>query len=317
MLALIAAVPLLFAAAAEKEPVHAHTPDGGHVPTVAPKLTPRLAPVLAPELVSDGGTVAASPTLSVYDVDIPSEAVITGGSVALYVIVDFLIKPTLEGDVSCRQPIGNGRCNPDDLTGLDRLAVGKNSKEWKAFGDVTLTASLIAPIVYLGLESIVLPTVDPWGDWGGDLLVVSEAMALTGAVQVVMKFAFRRPRPVRYQDVEVPLSTFDQELSFPSGHVSLVAASTTALTTTVFLRHPESQVKYVVLGAGVLLTTLTAVSRVEAGQHFPTDVMIGSLVGGIAGFMVPWVHRRRYGLIPTASINPVTGESVLGLGGTF
>ncbi|MBS1152988.1 MAG: hypothetical protein H6Q89_4686, partial [Myxococcaceae bacterium] len=171
------------------EPIETVTPDGGQVPTVAPNLTPRVAPIMAPELVADGGVVVANPTLSVYDVNLPVEASITAGSLALFLVVDLMIKPTLEGDVSCRRPVGEGRCNPADLSEIDRLAVGRVSKEWQAFGDVTLAASLLAPIVYLGMESLVLPTTDPWGDWGGDLLVVSEAMALTGAIQVLMKFA--------------------------------------------------------------------------------------------------------------------------------
>lgn len=289
--------------------------DGGTVPTVEPSLTPKLAPVLAPELVSDGGVAASN--LSVYEVDLPLETSVTVGSFALYFIVDVLIKPTLEGDLSCRRPLGNGRCDPDDLTWLDRVSVGKQSREWGIFGDVALGASLAAPVIYLALESVALPTTQPWNDWANDLLVVSEAMALTSAVQVAMKFGFRRPRPVRYQDVEVPLSTFDQELSFPSGHVSLVAAATSGLTTTIFLRHPESKVRFVVLGAALTLTTLTAVSRVESGQHFPTDVMIGAVVGGFAGFAVPWIHRKKLPVTPAASFDPATGTSMLSLAGSF
>jgi membrane-associated phospholipid phosphatase len=321
MIGLIAAVPLLFFPVTEEPiepaPVEAVTPDGGHVPTVAPGLTPKLAPILAPEFKSDGGTVITEPTLSVYQVDLPVEATVTAGSLGLFLMVDLMIKPTLEGDISCRRPVGNGRCDPADLTPFDRYAVGKESREWKAFGDVALVASLIAPVVYLGLESVALPTTDPWGDWGNDLLVIGESMALTGAMQVLMKFAFRRPRPVRYQDVEVPLSTFDQELSFPSGHTSLVAASTTALTTTIFLRHPDSNVRYLVLGLGATLTGLTAISRVESGQHFPTDVILGAMIGGFAGFAVPYVHRKKLPVVPTASFNPATGDSMLGLAGNF
>jgi membrane-associated phospholipid phosphatase len=306
------------------EPVEAErpetvTPDGGEeVPTAVPKLTPGLAPILAPELVPDGGVIplVAPPELSVYRVDLPVEATVTGGSVALFVIVDFLVKPTLEGDVSCRRPIGNGRCDPSDLTAFDRYSVGRSSPQWQTFGDIALYASLLLPVVYLGLESLALPTQDPWGDWGNDLLVVSEAMALTGAMQTVMKFAFRRPRPVRYTPVG-PISTFDQELSFPSGHTALVSAATTALTTTIFLRHPKSKVRFLVLGGGVALSALTAISRVESGQHFPTDVIVGVLIGGFAGFAVPYLHRKTFSLMPAASFDPKSGTSSFAVGGVF
>lgn len=293
------------------------SPDGGEVPTVAPDLTPKLAPILAPELVSDGGTgpVATPASLSVYSVQLPVEAAITAGSLGLFLIVDFVVKPTLEGDISCRRQVGNGRCHPEDLASFDRYAVGRQSKQWQGFGDAALVASIVAPFVYLGLESLALPTTTPLLDYGNDLLVVAEAIALTGAMQTILKFTFKRPRPERYTDA--PLGTFEQEVSFPSGHTAMVAAATTALTTTAFLRHPRSPVKYVVLGSGLLLTSLTAISRVESGQHFPTDVIVGALVGGFAGVVVPWLHRRDVPVVPQASFNPATGQSMFGIAGEF
>jgi|GEM_PF-1405968 len=293
--------------------------DGGDVPVVSKTLKERWAPVLAPELVQDGGTapLEAPASLSVYNVDLPVEATITAASFGLYAVVDLLIKPTLEGDLSCRRPVGNGRCNPADLTAFDRYAVGRSSDQWQAFGDVALAISIAMPVIYLALESLALPTTTPVADFATDVLVVGEAMALTSAMQTVMKFAFRRPRPIRYQDVNTPLSSFDQELSFPSGHTSLVAAASTAITTTIFLRHPRSKVRFAVLGAGMLLTGLTAFSRVQAGQHFPTDVIVGVLIGGFAGFTVPYLHRKDSPLNPIVGFDPSTGSGTVGVSGTF
>ncbi len=295
------------------------SPDGGDVPTVSRTLKDKLAPVLAPELVQDGGMdpLTAKPQLSVYKVDLPIEATITAASFGLYAVVDFLVKPTLEGDLSCRQPVGNGRCNPADLTAFDRYSVGRKSSEWQGFGDAALGVSIVMPIIYLGLESLALPTTEPWGDWANDLLVVGEAMALTAALQTILKFSFRRPRPVRYQDIDIPLAQFDQELSFPSGHTSLVTAATTAMTTTIFLRHPKSPVRWVVLGTGVLLSGLTAFSRVQAGQHFPTDVIVGLAVGAFGGFLVPYLHIKQPIVAPVVSVDPASGATHLSVVGHF
>lgn len=306
-------------------PVPVVTPDGGSVPTVAPRATDNVAPVLAPELVADGGVAAdgiatpivAKPSLSVYQVDLPIEATVTAGSVALYAVIDLLIKPSLEGDVSCRRPIGNGRCNPSDLSAFDRYAVGRESREWQALGDVTLAASVIAPALYLAMESIVLPTQHPWRDFSDDALIVGQSMALTAAMQTVVKFAIRRPRPIRYTNLEEPLTSFDAELSFPSGHTSLVAAATTAMTMTIWLRHPKSPMRFVWLAGGVALTGLTGFSRVQSGNHFPTDVIVGALMGGFCGFIVPYVHRKKLPVTPTASLDPKTGASSLGMVGEF
>lgn len=314
-------IPMLIAAAPLPDggTIEVVDADGGDVPIVAPKLTPTLAPILAPELVPDAGatTMVAPPSLSVYVVDVPAEVALTAGAISLALIVDVMIKPSLEGDESCLRPTGDGRCNPDDLSKFDRYAVGKVSEPWGLFSDVALYASIALPTLYLGLESLVLPTKTPVGDWLKDLLVVSEAMAMTAVAQTTFKFAFRRPRPARYLATAAAAASFDQELSFPSGHTSMVAAATTALTTTVFLRHPESPVRFVILGSGALLTILTGVARVESGHHFPTDVIIGMALGGFAGFLVPWLHRNKTSLVPTASFNPVGGGSSFGVAGRF
>lgn len=317
-------VPLLLSDIQAKDggQVGVVTVDGGDVPTVAPQLTDNLAPILAPELVPDGGgptdggehVLVAASNLSVYNVDLPVEGAVTAGTVALYATMDFFIKPSLEGRASCSGST-IGRCDSANLVAFDRYAVGRTSKPWETFSDVALAASLIIPVLYLGLESIVLPTQHPVMDWLNDLLIVGESMALTGAFNTVLKFAVRRPRPIRY--TETPGSNFDDELSFPSGHTSMVAAATTAMTMTVFLRHPKSKVRFVVLGVGVLLTGLTGFARVESGNHFPTDVIVGGLVGAFAGFAVPYFHRRLPPIAPVISINPSTGASNFGVSGLF
>lgn len=320
-------LPLLLLTAAlpgegDEAPIHVAV-DGGVVPSaVGPKATEAVAKILAPELVSDGGTtlegtpepVVAPTTLSVYNVDLPAEAAITAGSFGLYLMVDLLVKPSLEGDTSCRHPLGN-QCNPADLSSFDRYAVGKSSQAWTTFGDVALVTSILLPALYLGLESLTLPTKEPWGDWARDLLVVSEAIALTAGMDTVLKFAFRRPRPSRYLPVEQSAANFDAELSLPSGHVAMVTAATTALTTTIFFRHPESKVRYFALTAGILLSTMTAISRVESGWHFPTDVITGMVVGGFAGFMVPYLHRKSSKLRPSVAFNPATGTTMFAVSG--
>jgi membrane-associated phospholipid phosphatase len=298
-------------------------PDGSEVPIVAPSLLPKFAPVLAPELAADAGfapdgsqlPVSAAGSLSVYNVNVPTEAAITAGALGLYVMVDVLIKPTLQGQTSCTQNEG-AVCNINDLNTLDRYAVGKSSPAWSTFTDVALGSSIVLPLLYLGLESLVLPTKQPWTDFLGDMLVLSESLALSAAADTVFKFAFRRPRPDRYLPSATP-TTFDDELSLPSGHAEMVAAATTALTTTVFFRHPDSKIRYVVLAFGVALSVATAWGRVEAGKHFPTDVITGLLIGGTSGFLLPYLHRKETRLRPSVSYNPMTGATTFAVGGSL
>ena len=79
MIALVAAVSVVLA---KEPPIKALLPDGGRVPTVAPRAVDEVAPVLAPERVPDGGVVVVpAPSLSVYKVDLPVEVAATAASV--------------------------------------------------------------------------------------------------------------------------------------------------------------------------------------------------------------------------------------------
>lgn len=311
-------------------------PDAAGVPVVIPGLRPAVASLMAPELVADAGQapqgvpmrdlpfapdggptpVVAPHTLSVYNVDLPAEAALTAGLFGLYLMIDVIVKPTLANTPSCLNMTPDGHCNPADLNALDRYAVGKSSTPWLAFSDVALAASMIIPVLYLGLESLALPTDEPWGDFFKDALVITESLALTASLETVLKFTVRRPRPANY----VPTSNVsgeDSQLSMPSGHTAIVSAATTALTTTVFLRHPDSKLRYVVLVAGVALSLLTGVARVESGQHFPTDVITGLLIGGASGFAIPFLHKKQSPVMPSVAYNPATGATVFSVVGAL
>lgn len=43
---------------------------------------------------------------------------------------------------------------------------------------------------------------------------------------------------------------------------------------------------------GTALTAFVSYWRVRSGQHFPTDVIMGSIAGGGIGVLVPHFHRR-------------------------
>jgi membrane-associated phospholipid phosphatase len=292
------------------------SPDGGTVPVVADRAAPKVAKVLAPELVPDGGTEAtpAPTSLSVYNVNFPAEAALTGASLAFVFMLDAVIKPTLGAAPSCRSVTEEGICDVSDLPQIDRYAVGRHSSEWSLFSDITLGVSLAAPVVYLALESLTLPTKNPWLDFFDDALVVSESMALTAVLGSVIKFAIRRPRPGNYVE-STEGGSFDTQLSAPSGHTSMVAAAMTSLTTTVFMRHPTSKVRFVVLGAGLVLSGLTAFARVEGGHHFPTDVITGWLIGTASGFVVPYMHRKQAAVQAAVSYDLRSGTPMVVLSG--
>ena len=40
------------------------------------------------------------------------------------------------------------------------------------------------------------------------------------------------------------------------------------------------------------MTVFVGYERVQSGEHFPTDVITGALMGGAVGLIVPHLHRH-------------------------
>jgi membrane-associated phospholipid phosphatase len=63
--------------------------------------------------------------------------------------------------------------------------------------------------------------------------------------------------------------------SFPSGH----AVFTWSIASVIAHEHPRPWVKWLVYGSA----TAVSVSRYSGREHFPTDVVVGSVIGYLVG----------------------------------
>ena len=150
-----------------------------------------------------------------------------------------------------------------------------------------------------------------------DSAVVLEAFLISNVAVITLKHAMRRPRPSQYTDAapEEYFGSLEHQLSFPSGHAAAVSSAMTATTMTYWLRHPDSPARWVLAGSSLGLTVVTALGRVQAGKHFPSDVFTGAVIGTTTGLAVPWVHRAESELQSTVSW---TGQNALvSLSGQF
>ena len=126
-----------------------------------------------------------------------------------------------------------------------------------------------------------------------------EATGLNQALTAVLKRGVSRPRPYLYSNgVEHPgaqgaAAAGNAFLSFPSGHSSgNWCIISFGVTDHVLSRPRASWKEHAAVGfVGGALATYTGWLRVRAGQHFPSDVAAGALIGSACGVGVPLLHR--------------------------
>jgi membrane-associated phospholipid phosphatase len=183
------------------------------------------------------------------------------------------------------------RCDRKDVWIVDRFAAGRDDRVWARVGDAGIAVTFAGALVALVAD-------EGWGAGLSDFVVWSEAVIGAMAAANLTSLAVRRPRPYVYGDEasEERRLNGTASLSFFSGHSATAFAGALALFQTVRARHPNGAGQWIALGAGLSVATTVAVSRVLAGEHFPTDALAGSVVGAAIGWLVPELHRRELSL---------------------
>ncbi|HEY2730094.1 MAG TPA: phosphatase PAP2 family protein [Polyangia bacterium] len=186
------------------------------------------------------------------------------------------------------------RCNRANVNPFDRPFAGYYSARWQTAGDLTTAAVLVLVPAALIFEE---GARSAWTD----VLVVGESVLMTVAVQAPVSYAVGRPRPRLYGD-SAPLSEREGAnagRSFFSGHVANCVAASIA-TTRALRRLGRSGLARTTLAVGLAGSALVGLARVEAGSHFPSDVLVGAAVGTSFGLAVPALHTLDLQAMPLA-----------------
>jgi len=176
----------------------------------------------------------------------------------------------------------------NDINKFDRPATGYNSAAARTTSDILLASSIALPIALLANKNIRNGYLEVG-------VMAAEAFLINGITTSFTKELATRARPFAYNpDIDLEEKTkFRARLSFYSGHTSSTSAMFYFSAKVFSDYYPESKWKPLVWSVAAIAPAVTGYMRVRGGEHFPTDVITGYLAGGIIGYLIPHLHRKK------------------------
>jgi undecaprenyl-diphosphatase len=117
------------------------------------------------------------------------------------------------------------------------------------------------------------------------------AVTFGGALllELILKLAFHRPRPVPFFDLPTPAS-----FSFPSGHTLFSFCFFAGLAALLSPRLARGKAKLALWGMAIALTLGIGLSRIYLGVHYPSDVLAGYAAGIVWVATVKFVNELHH-----------------------
>lgn len=180
---------------------------------------------------------------------------------------------------------------------LDRNIIGERSVRADRDSDIFRDLAFAYPAI---LTFVSQPSGDRWRGSFQHLLEYAEAMLIAEGMSSVIKRWADRPRPFTYlPEGERPNNsaynvTSDEAFeSMPSGHAAMSFCSASFTIADHLLARPQASglERAAVAFVGGYLAGMTVGMRLEGGQHFPSDTMVGALIGTTCGVATPMVHH--------------------------
>ncbi len=167
-------------------------------------------------------------------------------------------------------------CDPATLPGVDRWAVSTERTEWDTVSDVAILA--LAGGTWYELSTL--------SNGNANVAASVEATAWTYGVTELAKAVFNRNRPVLYsEDAMEARESVNSHRSMYSGHTAV----SFALGTSYFLSMSQKD------GLGrtwpLISAATIAALRLAAAKHFPTDIVVGAVLGTVTAIVM---HEIRF-----------------------
>jgi membrane-associated phospholipid phosphatase len=114
---------------------------------------------------------------------------------------------------------------------------------------------------------------------------IGATLLSSAIITTTLKFTIDRDRPfVTYPDIQK--LTGGGSPSFPSGHTSEAFATATSLS----LAFP----KWYVIAPSMLWASAAGYSRMHLGVHYPSDVLVGALIGSGSAWLCHELNKRYF-----------------------
>ena len=223
-------------------------------------------------------TVAQSP----YESSWKKDGFILGGSLAIS-----FTAAAIDDSLHVMTPAEISSLNKNSINIFDRWTTNFASPKISKASDYLVAVCIAAPIGLMFADSKI------GNDWQTVSTMYVETALLATFLPSFGKGPIKRTRPYLYNP-NAPLELLhDNEASrsFFSGHTTWAFASMTFLAMVYSDFYPNSEYKSTVWIASMSTATAVGLLRIFSGAHFPTDVLVGAVVGGAVGYGVPALHK--------------------------
>jgi hypothetical protein len=212
------------------------------------------------------------------------------------------------------------RLTDEELRGLDSRAHNNFDKwalkldpskreDYYAASDYVLPI-IVASAATLGFDRNIRK------DWARILMIYYEMHAVTFSLYNFSPFgpAFQnKVRPYSYYDyyTDEQRQTGNNRNSLYSGHTASAAASTFFMVKVYNDYHPElGRKKYLLYTLATVPPLIEGYLRMKALAHFPSDILVGLVIGAVCGVVVPDLHKFRNKNIKLGVINAPMGPGL-------
>lgn len=170
-----------------------------------------------------------------------------------------------------------------DIKLLREINLHRNTSLDGTFKFITNSAAPVAFATPLVLYSVGLINGD--SILKRKALVIGASVVTAAVITTIMKTVVNRPRPfVTYSDIQK--LTSGGSGSFPSGHTSDAFSFATSLS----LEFP----KWYIIVPSYTWAIAVAYSRMDLGVHYPSDVLMGAVVGAGSAYLCHYLNKKLF-----------------------